>query len=148
MNSFFAWCHAKRKRCYTPFKSLCRFLLRAQKKFGERKGHRCAVLVGRIPRTGFAGCCGRPSGVALGATFEVFLLSFIFYRSTLRTFVIFEIIQFPIWLVRYMRFVLFACLARLKRRNILRLFGEFFDQIDFRFSRIPWNQRILQIYRE
>ena len=34
------------------------------------------ALVGRIPRTGFAGCCGRPSGVALGATFKC---SFSFY---------------------------------------------------------------------
>ena len=48
------------------------FLLRAQKKFGERKGHLCAGLVGRIPRTGFAGCYGRPRGVALSATFEIF----------------------------------------------------------------------------
>jgi len=26
------------------------------------------LFVGRIPRTGFAGCCGRPSRVALSAT--------------------------------------------------------------------------------
>jgi len=41
------------------------FLLRRPKEMDERKGRRCAVLVGRIPRTGFAGCCGRPSCISL-----------------------------------------------------------------------------------
>ena len=57
----FAWCHAKHKRCSAPFKSVCPFLLRRPKEMDERKGRRCAVLVARIPRTGFAGCCGRAS---------------------------------------------------------------------------------------
>ena len=52
--------HAITKRCFAPFKSDCPFLLYCPKEMDERKGHRCAGLVGRIPRTGFAGCCGRP----------------------------------------------------------------------------------------
>ena len=51
--------HAITKRCFAPFKSDCPFLLHCPKEMDERKGHRCAGLVGRIPRTGFAGCCGR-----------------------------------------------------------------------------------------
>ncbi len=66
--SLFAWCYAKHKRCSAPLKSVCPFLLRCPKEMDERKGHRCAGLIGRIPRTGSAGCCGRPSGVALCAT--------------------------------------------------------------------------------
>ncbi|HOF32655.1 MAG TPA: hypothetical protein PK624_01880 [Spirochaetota bacterium] len=58
--SLFAWCYAKHKRCSAPLKSVCPFLLRCPKEMDERKGHRCAGLIGRIPRTGSAGCCGRP----------------------------------------------------------------------------------------
>jgi|GEM_PF-3092356 len=44
-NLLHAWCHAIRKRCFTPFKSVCPFLLLCPKEMDERKGHRCAGLV-------------------------------------------------------------------------------------------------------
>jgi len=35
-------------------------------------------FVGRIPRTGFAGCCGRPSGISLWLMLKVFIFHLFF----------------------------------------------------------------------
>jgi len=61
------------KGCSTPFTRFLSISFASPKRNGRKKRaplSRRAALVGRIPRTGSAGCCGRPSWVRFQRTFE------------------------------------------------------------------------------